>query len=215
MPKKKITHIAFLLDETGSMQIIRDKTISGFNEYVETVQKNGENTVMTFTKFNSSKTDVVYKSEPIKKVAKLSYETYEPNHLTPLYDAVARTIKAVEDDVKKSKAAALMVIMTDGEENDSKEYDSKQVFEIIRDKEKEGWTFAFLGANQDAWAQGQKMGLRAGNVVNFAGRNVRDAMTYAGANTTAYVSVVKTSGTTAQTTTFFKDKKKKEKELTK
>jgi hypothetical protein len=91
-------------------------------------------------------------------------ETYRPDALTPLYDAIATTIRRTEN--KAGKDAVLFIVMTDGEENASKEHDFKSVQALI--EEKSDWTFVYLGANQDAWAVGTKMGIAAGNTMSYA-----------------------------------------------
>jgi hypothetical protein len=62
--------------------------------------------------------------------------------------------------------------MTDGEENSSKEFNRQQIFDLIKRKEAEGWTFVFLAANIDAWAVGQSIGLQASASYNAAAPDV-------------------------------------------
>ena len=189
MPRKKLV-INFVLDETGSMGICRDATISGFNEYVNELKKRPESLLFTLTKFNSSKVEVVYAAEPINKIDDLTPETYHPEHNTPLYDAVARTIKATEERLSqiKGKPSVLCVIQTDGQENASKEYTLAQIRDLIDAKTKEGWTFAFLGADQDAWVVGQSIGVPVMNTMSYTGDSVgtKQAMATLGAATTSY-----------------------------
>jgi len=162
---KKKSLVNFVLDETGSMQICKEATISGFNEYIKSLQSQKGGAVdFTLTKFNSIKIDVVHKAVPLSKVCKINADTYLPDMMTPLYDAIAAAINAA--DTKKYKKI-LCVIMTDGEENASKEYTRDKIFNLIKEKEKENWTFVYLGANQDSWEVGQAIGLKKGNVINY------------------------------------------------
>jgi len=184
--KKKIskTIVNFILDETGSMTSCRSQTISGFNEYIKTLQKKAGNVLMSLTKFNSEKVKVVYASTPIKKVPKLTEDTFRPAALTPLYDAIGQTIRTVE---KAEKAKVLIVIMTDGYENASKEFTQKTIFDMIKKKQDEDdWTFVFLGADQDAWGAGEKLGLHRGNVMSFASSDMKKTMHKAGGQSVAF-----------------------------
>lgn len=167
--KKKKTVVNFVLDETGSMGSVRDATISGFNEYIETLKGQGGEVLFTLTKFNSSKVETVYNVKPIQDVPKLTHQTYAPAMNTPLYDAIAQTIRQTEDALKemKGKPAVLCVIMTDGEENASREFNRERIVKLIEDRTAEGWTFAYLGANQDAWAVGASIGVPKGNSIAY------------------------------------------------
>jgi hypothetical protein len=190
---KKTTILNFVLDETGSMQVCWDATISGFNEYVGNLRKDKNGTVMmTLTQFNSTKIETVLDHIPIKKVPDLNRDTYRPNNLTPLYDAIAQTIKATEKRGKKykKKPAVLCVIMTDGHENASREYTRESIFNLVKEKEKDGWTFAYLGANQDAWAVGQSIGIPKGSSISYSGdaRGTKAAFRGAAAASVAYVA---------------------------
>lgn len=164
MAKNK-TIVNFILDKSGSMGTVKDATISGFNEYIDTLKKDKKNRYeFTLTLFDTNVTKPV-KAEPIDKVPKLNKETYNPDGWTALYDAVCKTIK----DVRVSKGdKAIAVIMTDGAENSSKEYTIQTMTKLIKEREKKGnWTFIYLGANQDAYAVGQNFGMAVGNITNF------------------------------------------------
>ena len=69
------TIVSFLLDETGSMDSVRDKTVSGFNEYVTTLRRNETPTVLRLMTFNTDGFDVVYDCEDIQSVADLARES--------------------------------------------------------------------------------------------------------------------------------------------
>jgi len=61
----------------------------------------------------------------------------------------------------------MCTIMTDGEENSSTEYTRAAIFKLIRDREKEGWAFVCLGANQDTWAASESIGIHRRNSANY------------------------------------------------
>lgn len=159
----KKASVTIVLDETGSMSGVKDATIRGYNEFISTLKSDKTNPTVSLTKFNSGKTEVVYKDLPVSKVPELTAETYNPNHMTPLYDAIGKTIVAMD----AVPASHLLVIITDGEENSSAEYKKDDIQKMIKDREAKGWRFMYLGANQDSWANSSAMGIAAGNSINF------------------------------------------------
>lgn len=162
------TLVAFLLDETGSMSSCKQATISGFNEYVNTLKNSKNKISFTLTKFNSASKEVVYDCVDIKDVKELNDSNYVPNHNTPLYDAIGATIRATEKNKDSKGKKVLVVIQTDGEENDSREFNQGKISDLIKEKEKSGWTFVFLGANIDAYKAASAIGVKASNTANYS-----------------------------------------------
>lgn len=199
---KKSLFVSFVLDETGSMQCVKQQTISGFNEYVDTLKKErGSNNIkFTLTQFNSSRIKVVYDGIALDDVVPLNDDSYRPSDLTPLYDAIGKTISALEGNLGKKKANVLVVIQTDGQENASSEYTQQNIFQLISKKKAEGWTFAFLGADQDAWLASQQIGISRGNTMIYKGSETLQAFA---ASASATVSYSRSGGT--QTNSLFED----------
>jgi von Willebrand factor type A domain len=164
--KKNTTQVAIVMDKSGSMDSIRESTISGFNEYIDTLKSKGGDYDVTLTYFDTS-IEQAFVKVPISKVRKLTASSYRPGGMTALYDGVGQTIDSLKEKVSKD-TPVLLVIITDGGENSSKEYNQRRVADLIKSREKEGWTFVFIGANQDSWATAQTFGLTSmSNVVNF------------------------------------------------
>lgn len=159
--ERKYLTVCFVLDETGSMSDRKTETIDSFNEYLSALRDRKEDISMTLTKFNSGKIDVVFKKTDVDYVADLNNDTYNPNNMTPLYDAIGKTINRIK---VKRREHILFVILTDGLENYSTEYSRKQIFNLIKDKECKGWTFVFLGADQDSYVA-EQFGLQRGNIL--------------------------------------------------
>jgi hypothetical protein len=187
--KKKVL-VSFILDETGSMEVVKQQTISGFNEYIQTLRKdkNSKDMLFTLTKFNSDKVEVVSDGVELEKVITLDSKNYKPSALTPLYDAIGATINSLEAKVKGKKQAVLVVIQTDGEENASKEFTREKIFTLIDDKKKLGWTFAFLGADQDAWQVSSQLGIAVGNTMNYVSADTSKTLRGMATATVGYVS---------------------------
>jgi hypothetical protein len=163
MAKKKKTLVCFVLDETGSMMGYKQATIDGYNEYVDKLRGEKKFSIM-LTRFNSKAIEIG-DPEPIKTATKLDDNNYKPDMLTPLYDAIGRTIRKAE--TIKGYPATLFVVMTDGLENHSKEFTMQGVFKMIEEKQKDNWQFAYLGANQDAYIESEKIGVPKGSTINY------------------------------------------------
>ena len=162
---KDVTYVYFLLDQTGSMGSYLSQTISGFNEYINSLKKQ-KGFRLSLTLFNSAETELRYKELDISKVEELNDKTYIPDNTTPLYDALGKAITEAEKSRDK-KDKVLFVVFTDGLENASKEYDFKKISEMISEKRKDGWEFVYLGANQDAWDVGGRIGISLDNISSF------------------------------------------------
>jgi len=180
----KKTFVAFLLDETGSMNECKQATIEGYNEYVKTLKEDNGRYRFSLTKFDSEHITPVYDKVKLDEVEPLTDETYRPGALTPLYDAIARVIKATEKTVKKEQV--LVVILTDGLENASHEYTREAVFSLIKDKEKEGWEFLYLGSNQDAWKVASSIGIKQDTSATYQPGQEKLAFAAAAASTRSY-----------------------------
>src|SRR6516162_11428725 len=92
----QMTLVTFLLDETGSMESIKDDTIGGFNSYLSMLKGSGELIDFTLIKFDSRRIEKVCVAIPVSDVAELDAKSYQPGAATPLIDAAYKTIKAVE-----------------------------------------------------------------------------------------------------------------------
>lgn len=188
------TLISFVLDETGSMASVKRDTIKGFNEYVDGLREQGNEVSMTLTLFNTERTEVRFTDKPIAEVPHLDDQSYRPNHGTPLFDAIGKTVAELEKR-QLSGTAVLFVIMTDGEENSSIEFSKEDILKLIQGKQKEGWTFAYLGADADTWdgtqairSQALDLGIPDGSTLTYGRRAPSIGMARAGMATACYLS---------------------------
>ena len=90
---KDATHISVLLDRSGSMEAVKDETISGFNHFLKEQKAVGANAWFTLAQFDSESTDVVHEARPVRDVPNLNGDTYQPRGSTPLLDALGQTIE--------------------------------------------------------------------------------------------------------------------------
>jgi uncharacterized protein YegL len=167
------TIISVIQDKSGSMSSRVDATISGYNEYIQTLKKEAEGEVLlTLTQFDT-RFDIVYNAKPLKEVSNLHRGTYIIGGMTALYDAVGKTVKDIEK-AKRKDDKVLVVIMTDGGENSSREWNHQKILDLLKDKRKDGWEFIFLGAGEEAWNTGQSLGFDSTTSINYGTIDVRD-----------------------------------------
>lgn len=200
-PSSTTTHIAVVLDKSGSMTDTWDATISGFNEWLDLQQRDqSDDARLTLVQF-----DTVYEvschDTPIRDVKPLNKKTYTPGGMTALNDALARAVHEAASRLKPGDRVLVMTI-TDGEENSSKEYTTAHVKDLIKAKTAEGnWTFTYMAANVDAFATGARYGVHAGNTVSYAATDggTRTAWATNSQSTSSY------RGASAQSTGTFYD----------
>jgi len=176
MSKKNYTHIIAIIDRSGSMINIRKDMEGGFDNFIKD-QKGVEGTAtLTLAQFDD-KYEVVHSNVAIADVGSFSLE---PRGGTALLDAIAKTLNSERDRLKKvdendQPEKVICIVITDGDENSSVEYNRQRVFEMILDLEGEEapqWDFVFLGANQDAISEGGSMGIRAASTMTYAASSV-------------------------------------------
>jgi uncharacterized protein YegL len=169
--RKQRVLVNVILDKSGSMNSKVKDVIGGFNLYVDELAK--EPAVeygFTLTLFDTA-VAMKYNSVPLAQVARLDDSSYRPSGNTALLDAIGNTVQTVST---AGFDKIITVIMTDGEENSSREWTLPAVRELVRNRESLGnWTFVFLGANLDAFAQGNALGVAALNAVRYDADNYR------------------------------------------
>ena len=174
---KKDVDIIVVLDRSGSMQSIKNETISGFNSFVSEQKKLDYRSSLTLVQFDD-RYQIDYESVDINKVPELNTDTFVPRGLTALLDAIGKTIKTTRDRYGKLVKndlpdKTIFVIITDGQENNSTKYNRKRIFKKIRKMEKEhNWEFVFLGANQDAISEANNYGINAKRAMTYAADKV-------------------------------------------
>lgn len=169
--KKNMTELVFILDKSGSMAGLERDTIGGFNGMLEK-QRGIEGGCRITTVLFDHRYALLHDRIDIRAVSPMTAEQYQVGGSTALLDAVGRTIEKLVS-VQRNTAAAyradnvMFVIITDGEENSSREYSPYRVKRMIEyEKEAYGWEFVFLGANIDAVATAGRFGISADRAVD-------------------------------------------------
>ena len=172
--KLNTIHIHFVLDRSGSMSSIRSDVIGGFNTFLKEQKGNPGKCLLTFIQFDTTDAyEIIHNAVDIKEVSPLTEETFAPRSGTPLYDAMGHAIADADiraeklEREEKQAEKILFVTFTDGQENSSREYTKEMVFTAIKARKEEGWTFVYLGANQDAYAESSKVGYSVQSTNNF------------------------------------------------
>lgn len=170
--KKGLTELVFILDKSGSMAGLETDTIGGYNAMLAKQQAvEGECYITTVLFDNNYK--LLHDRIDLRAVSPITEQEYQVGGSTALLDALGRTIHKIID-VQKYTAEAyraekvLFVIITDGEENASREYSAEKVKKLIeRQKKDYGWEFVFLGANIDAVETAGRFGISPDRAQNF------------------------------------------------
>ena len=209
------TIVGVVLDMSGSMSGVARQTRDGYNEYIDSLKADKElgEVFVTLTVFDSDwkgipDINVVYNAMPLESVPKLAESVYMPRGGTPLCDATGATIRRTEEALKNCKGTpnVLLVIITDGMENASKEFTRELISKMIKEKVSQGWTTVYLGANQDSWKAGASLGIAAGNTINYDANDIRTgAFAKAASGTSNYRSIAASSNVSYTTTSFFAD----------
>lgn len=170
--KKDLLELIFVLDRSGSMSGLEKDTIGGFNSMMEK-QKTENGEVLVTTVLFDNRIELLHDRMDIRALAPLTEKDYFVRGSTALLDALGSTITRVgrnhhrmAEDYRPEKT--MFVIITDGYENASREYSRSKVRELIEhEKNKYGWEFLFLGANIDAVATAETMGIGGDYSVDF------------------------------------------------
>ena len=171
MVKTEVFNV-IILDKSGSMGSIRQAAVDGFNETLAGIKKAQERYADTqkhyvsLLTFCSCEQKYVFDKVPATDARPLAMEDYEPCCCTPLFDAIGFTLSSMRQHVSQIEDAVVVVtIITDGLENASKEYTGAAVKQMIEDLKAKGWTFTYMGANQDAIEVALTLSIR--NARNF------------------------------------------------
>jgi hypothetical protein len=178
---KKIYNL-LILDESGSMESIKELIIKSFNEIVQHI-RNAEETHpdlqqwVNIYSFNGRK---ITEQVPLTHAAyakELTTASYTPNDMTPLFDAIGLSCNRLKTSIQDEKEASVLVtILTDGCENNSQEYDQHAIISLIKNLKKQGWAFTYIGTDHDVEAVSSNLGINSS--MNFSNntKGVQDMM---------------------------------------
>ena len=172
---KKVSYITFVIDESGSMSPVRDATITGINEQIQQIKKDFGSktdeieTIVSLIKFNATPT-AIFLNKGLDELKEITAEDYVPNGNTAMYDSVAFAIDKLNarKDINNDNVSSLLIVVSDGEENSSKEYTAASLAKVIgKLNETKRWTITYLGANQDLSKVSESTQMSYGNMADF------------------------------------------------
>lgn len=192
-----LTQVAFVLDESSSMETGKGATIEGYNTQLNVVRKGAEmagETQMTLVKFASG-ISVEQVAQPVGQVPALTEKTFKPNGYTALYDGIGETIAALLRQPRSDsvECATLVTVFTDGDENASRTYTAAMIQDVVRKLEATGrWTFALVGPRLGVAGLADLLAVDKSNVTGFEPASVNsrvDVMGQMSAASTTYMSL--------------------------
>jgi Mg-chelatase subunit ChlD len=155
MQNKHQVHNLIILDESGSMDTIKSLIISGFNELVQSVkgieaQFPEQEHLISMVSFNALNNNILHFVDPVNKLDTINDKSYNPASMTPLYDAMGFSISKLKQYLDgKENYSVLVTVLTDGEENASKEYTGAAIKNLVDELKQQNWTFTYIGADHD------------------------------------------------------------------
>ena len=165
-------HNLIILDESGSMSSIYNQALSGINETINGIRQSQEKypeqehfvSIVTLEGNGMGGVKPRRDGVPVGDVKDLTMKDYQPGGCTPLYDAMGKAISELDRKVEAGDAV-LVTIITDGMENSSCEYSGRAVKDLVAMQRKKGWTFAYIGANQNAVEVARDLNIQ--NAMNY------------------------------------------------
>lgn len=188
------TFLGVLVDRSGSMASMKTEAEAGIKQFFKEqreVTPKGHTVITSLAQFDNNY-EMVWNNQPITDVP--DYELH-PRSMTALLDGIGRFVTETGAELDKlnedeKPGTVIIVIVTDGQENASQEFNAKQVRELVKHQEsKYNWDFVFLGANMDAVAEASKIGIGARGAMTYEATG--DGMTQGYAAASAYVSRVR------------------------
>lgn len=163
-----------LLDRSGSMSGLERAVVNGANRFISEQAELPGKCKLTIAQFDSQEPfEVVVDAVSVHKASPLSRDQYQPRAATPLFDAVGALIGRADQRIKNRRKAGkkledqTVVIVTDGLENASSDFSVDDVHRLISSWREQGWAFVFMGANQDSYFEGARMGFDERSVQNY------------------------------------------------
>ena len=129
--KKGLTEMVFIIDKSGSMEGLEKDTIGGFNSMLKEQQAVEGEAIVTTVLFDN-RYELLHDRIDIRAVSPLTEKNYTVGGNTALLDALGKTIRKIREvqehtaeDYRAEKV--LFTIITDGEENASREYSAERI----------------------------------------------------------------------------------------
>lgn len=161
--------IVLVVDRSGSMNAIRQATIAGLNEFLAQHRTEGPTARVTLYRFDHE-FEPWFESVPSGETPQITAESYVPRGTTALLDAIGQAVERTRTriDCRGEASRVLLAIMTDGLENASRRFNRRGVRNLLDACQRQGWEVMFLGANMDAVAEAEHLGIKRSRAATFA-----------------------------------------------
>lgn len=167
--KSYSTNITVILDRSGSMDSCKTGMEKAFDSFIQEQRKVEGECKVSLVQFDIEYEEV-YSDLDIQNIPKLHLQ---PRNMTALYDAIGKTIVNMKTKYStKTFDKIICIIITDGYENASHEYSLQNVSEMIKQGQKDGWQFVFLGANINVEHVRTSLGIRGSSAASYQSTNV-------------------------------------------
>lgn len=175
--KKSNTFYHIILDQSGSMSDCVNQTLKGLadqrKEILAIANEFPDQEIRVGLTVFDHNIELKYSNLSVTELSRMNSFHYQPNGQTALLDAIGMSVAATQRLMINEGDSAVIIILTDGYENASKEYSHKQIKEFIQAKEETGkWSFTYLGATLDAVEIARSMNIKAENSFAFEKKNM-------------------------------------------
>lgn len=170
LKENEMDEIICVLDKSGSMGLCQDDALHGFNRFID--DQLAINDARLTVIFFDDTFEVSYEGK-LSGYKKL--DRWPVRGMTALFDAIGKSIAHVAERFSKEKPKKVILgVLTDGHENASKEYSSKQIADMVKaHTEKYGWKVLFLAADQSAWDTAQGLNIPQSNTFDYKSSDTR------------------------------------------
>lgn len=160
-----VTDVIAILDESASMAKMDKEPIDSINFFFKEQKKQNDNANATLVTFNTH-TKILFENKNLSDLNEINYSDYHPQGGTALNDAICSTINKKLNSSNPDNV--VLLIITDGEENSSQNYsneDTRNMISLVEDKH--SWKVIFMGANIDAFSEGNKMNINTDRCAQY------------------------------------------------
>lgn len=180
--KETYVEIAAILDRSGSMEGKEEDVIGGFNQFLAD-QKQVKGKAKLTTVLFDDKYEFLMEGVDLSDAKDIDSSSYYVRGMTALFDALGKTILSIKGRISAMKEEdrphkVIVLVITDGMENSSKEFSGSDLKRLKEELDKEGWEFMFLGAGEEMLASARGIGFDASHVGMYTNSNAGTARAY-------------------------------------
>jgi hypothetical protein len=175
------------------MVSIQGEIVAAFNEQIKEIKKSPIETKVSLVPFSTVPNEPIFWNKDAELLEELGSMDYKPDGLTALNDTIGTSLNQLlqEKDIHKDDVSILVLILTDGYENNSRKFDASRISAMLEELQGTGrCTVSYLGANQDRDIIASQYNIPASNVVNFCAtaKGTRSMSRVIGSSLNAYYS---------------------------